>query len=125
MVRVCGACLYILCHNGLSTDVILQIKELIHHYGSELTIDERNLLSVAYKNVTNLLRNSWRTLDTLEKAQAMHCSSANRKIALIRGQKGRIERELADNCKDIVHLLDSQLLPAAEHGEEMVFYLKM
>jgi 14-3-3 protein epsilon len=115
----------LLWHNGLSTDVILQVKELIYHYGPELTIDERNLLSVAYKNVTNLLRNSWRTLDILEKAQAIHHSATNRKTALIRGQKERIEHELADTCKDIVHLLDSQFLPAAESGEEMVFYLKM
>jgi 14-3-3 protein epsilon len=106
-------------------DVIKQIKGLIQQHSSELTIDERNLLSVAYKNVTNLLRNSWRSLDALEKAEIAKSPTVNRHVSLIRGQKGRIEHELMDICKDIIGLLDTQLLSAAQGGEETVFYLKM
>ena len=108
-----------------SSDVIKQIKELMCQCSSELTIDERNLLSVAYKNFTNSLRNSWRTLDALENAQILRSTATNRQLALTRDQKQRIEHELTDTCKDIINLLDLRLLPAAKQGEETVFYLKM
>jgi 14-3-3 protein epsilon len=108
------------------TDVIQQVKELIYQHSPELTIDERNLLSVAYKNVTNTLRNSWRSLDGHDKAELARSLPTNyRHLALIRGQKRRIEQELTGICKDIVKLLDSQLIPAAQAGEETVFYMKM
>ena len=37
--------------------------------GEELSIEERNLLSVAYKNVIGARRASWRVLSSLEKTQ--------------------------------------------------------
>lgn len=106
-------------------DVIKQIKDLIHRHSSELTIDERNLLSVAYKNVTNSLRNSCRSLDAVEKSEIAKSPSTNRHVLLIHKQKGHIEHELMDICKDIIDLLDTRLVPAAQRGEETVFYLKM
>jgi 14-3-3 protein epsilon len=105
-------------------DVIVQIKNLIHEFDAELTIDERNLLSVAFKNVTNALRNSWRIADALEKAQTSR-SNPSEHLNLLRRQRERIELELTDVCKDIVSLLEEHLLPSAPPGEETVFYLKM
>ncbi|KAJ3571430.1 hypothetical protein NP233_g3765 [Leucocoprinus birnbaumii] len=93
-------------------DVVSQIKFIVNQYGAQLTIDERNLLSIAYKNLTNSLRNSWRILDSQE-------------MNLVRHQREKVEKELADVCKDIVNLLDRQLLPSASAGEETVFYSKM
>ena len=108
-----------------SADVIKQIKDLIHRHSSELTIDERNLLSVAYKNVTNSLRNSCRSLDAIEKSEIAKSPSTNRHILLIHKQKEHIEHELMNICKDIIDLLNTRLVPAAQRGEETVFYLKM
>ncbi len=34
---------------------------------SQLAVEERNLLSVAYKNVVGARRSSWRILDSIEK----------------------------------------------------------
>ncbi|PFH46318.1 hypothetical protein AMATHDRAFT_77717 [Amanita thiersii Skay4041] len=114
-------------------DVVKYIKLIIDSHGAQLTIDERNLLSMAYKNITNILRNSWRTIDNMEKLQVVRVIGAqkpdhplaSRHLALIREQRRRIERELTDSCKDIVALLDRQLQPAARSGEESVFYSKM
>ncbi|EGO27907.1 hypothetical protein SERLADRAFT_435677 [Serpula lacrymans var. lacrymans S7.9] len=103
-------------------DLVGQIKGLTYTYGA-LNIEERNLLSVAYKNITNTLRSSWRIVDTLEKMESSRASI--RQVSLIRRQRSRIEQELADTCKDIVKLLDERLLPSAKQGEEKVFYYKM
>ncbi|KIJ70018.1 hypothetical protein HYDPIDRAFT_35459 [Hydnomerulius pinastri MD-312] len=106
-------------------DLVAQIKGLTQTYGA-LTIEERNLLSVAYKNITNSLRSSWRIIDSLEKLESSRPTGQSKHQAqLIRRQRTRIERELADVCKDIVKLLDDCLLSTAELGEETVFYYKM
>ena len=84
-------------------------------------MDERNLLSVAYKNITVTLRTSWRNIDTLE-TQTRHSLKERR---LMQRQKERIEQDIVDVCKDVVELLERFLIPAANPGEEKVFYCKM
>lgn len=111
------------CHE--ITDVVKQIKLIIEHYGARLVIEERNLLSVAYKHITNTLRNSWRIANTLLKWQVERSLQRTNHLLLIRRECETIERELSKVCKDIVSLLDQQLFPAAEKGEEQVFYSKM
>lgn len=103
------------------------LKGLIVDFDARLTVDERNLLSVAYKNITNVLRNSWRVVDTLEKLESSSSRSnpTLRHAALARRQRERIERELARACRDLVNLLDGRLILVAQAGEETVFYLKM
>lgn len=102
------------------------MKGLIQTYGA-LTIEERNLLSVAYKNITNALRSSWRIIDSLEKLESSRTTGRHSKhqVQLISRQRNRVEYELAEVCKDIVKLLDDYLLSTAEPGEETVFYYKM
>ena len=112
-------------HLTARIDVIIQLKKIIRQYGPVLTLDERNLLSVAYKNMTNNLRNSWRIVDTLEKMQASRAPRMKRQLSLIRLEREKIEGELADVCKDIVDLLDKKLIQGAKPGESRVFYVKM
>ena len=88
-------------------------------------MEERNLLSIAYKHVTGTLRTSWRTVEGLEKQEAASGTALPRELVLIRRQREKIERELADACQDLLDLLDRHLVPAAEAGEERVFYHKM
>ena len=90
---------------------------------AQLTIDERNLLSIAYKNLTANLRASWRTIDALQKKEAL--SSTRQQVKLMRVQKDRIEKDLDKVCRDVVDLLERYLIPAASDGEEKVFYSKM
>ncbi|KAG0709596.1 14-3-3 domain-containing protein [Suillus ampliporus] len=106
-------------------DLVAQIKGLTQTYGA-LTIEERNLLSVAYKNITNSLRSSWRVVDSLEKLESARPSAQSKhQVSLIRRQRARIEKELTDACKDIVKLLNDSLLATAKPGEETVFYYKL
>ena len=104
-------------------DVIAQLKDIISYTEAQLTIDERNLLSIAYKNLAGTLRASWRTIDALQKKEAL--SSTRQQVKLMRVQKDRIERDLDKLCRDVVDLLEKYLIPAASDGEEKVFYCKM
>lgn len=73
---------------------------MIYVYDARLTVEERSMLSVAYKNITNDLRNSWRIIDQLETLEVSRARS--RPMTLIRIEKSRIEQELVGACKDIV-----------------------
>ncbi|KAI0638021.1 14-3-3-like protein [Trametes polyzona] len=104
-------------------DVISQLKDVINTNDAQLTIDERNLLSIAYKNLTANLRSSWRIIDTLQKKEAL--SSTRQEVRLMRVQKEIIEKDIDVLCRDVIDLLERTLIPAASDGEEKVFYAKM
>ncbi|XP_012730812.1 14-3-3 protein beta/alpha-B [Fundulus heteroclitus] len=87
--------------------------------GSELNNEERNLLSVAYKNVVGARRSSWRVVSSMEQ------KSDGTKTALAKEYREKIEKELNDICKEVLDLLDKHLIPKATPADSKVFYLKM
>jgi len=89
----------------------------------ELTVEERNLLSVAYKNVIGARRASWRIISSIEQKEEGRGNEAH--AASIRAYRAKIEAELARICDGILALLDSHLVPSAGAAESKVFYLKM
>lgn len=89
----------------------------------ELTVEERNLLSVAYKNLIGARRASWRIITNIESKEENKAESS--KMAMIKKYRSQVEKELRDICQDILDLLDKNLLPNAASGESKVFYLKM
>jgi 14-3-3 protein beta/theta/zeta len=90
--------------------------------GVELTNEERNLLSVAYKNVVGARRSSWRVVSSIEQKTG---DSNERKRAMAAEYRDRIEKELNDISRDVLGLLDKFLVPKASSAESKVFYLKM
>ncbi|XP_021866592.1 LOW QUALITY PROTEIN: 14-3-3-like protein [Spinacia oleracea] len=91
--------------------------------GEELTVEERNLLSVAYKNVVGARRASWRIISSIEQKEESRGNEDH--VSVIRDYRSRIEKELSDICDGILKLLDTKLVPAASSGDSKVFYLKM
>ncbi|KAL5230064.1 hypothetical protein ABZP36_028840 [Zizania latifolia] len=91
--------------------------------GGELTVEERNLLSVAYKNVIGARRASWRIVSSIEQKEEGRGAAAH--AAAARGYRGRVEAELSNICAGILRLLDERLVPAAAAVDSKVFYLKM
>lgn len=89
----------------------------------ELTVEERNLLSVAYKNVIGARRASWRIISSIEQKE--DTKGADEKVEMIRQYRAQVEKELRDICSDILSVLDKHLIPAASTGESKVFYYKM
>lgn len=89
----------------------------------ELSVEERNLLSVAYKNVIGARRASWRIVTSIEQKEESKGNESQ--VALIKEYRQKIEDELAKICDDILEVLEKHLIPSAETGESKVFYHKM
>jgi 14-3-3 protein epsilon len=91
--------------------------------GQELSIEERNLLSVAYKNVIGARRASWRIVSSIEQKEEQKGNESQ--VKLIRDYRSKIELELSNICDDILNVLNEHLIPTAQSGESKVFYYKM
>ncbi|KAF9953832.1 14-3-3 protein [Modicella reniformis] len=89
----------------------------------ELSVEERNLLSVAYKNVIGARRASWRIVSSIEQKEESKGSESN--VDMIKKYRTKIENELGEICEDILTVLSEYLIPSALLGESKVFYHKM
>ncbi|XP_072224011.1 14-3-3 protein beta/alpha-1-like [Leuresthes tenuis] len=89
--------------------------------GAELSNEERNLLSVAYKNVVGARRSSWRVISSIEQKT----EGNDKKQQMAREYREKIESELQEICHDVLGLLDNFLIVNASAAESKVFYLKM
>ncbi|XP_015587250.1 14-3-3 protein zeta isoform X1 [Cephus cinctus] len=90
--------------------------------GVELSNEERNLLSVAYKNVVGARRSSWRVISSIEQKT----EGSERKQQMAKEYREKVEKELREICYDVLQgLLDKYLIPKASNAESKVFYLKM
>lgn len=98
-----------------------KVAELVSE--AELSVEERNLLSVAYKNVIGARRASWRIISSIEQKEESKGNEDH--VSKIRRYRSVVETELSDICKSILDLLDKHLIPTASTGESKVFYLKM
>ncbi|KAL0366398.1 UNVERIFIED_CONTAM: 14-3-3 protein 7 [Sesamum radiatum] len=89
----------------------------------ELTVEERNLVSVGYKNVIGARRASWRILSSIEQKEESKGHEQN--VKRIKSYRQRVEDELTKICMDILAVIDEHLLPSSSTGESSVFYYKM
>jgi 14-3-3 protein epsilon len=90
----------------------------------DLSSEERNLLSVAYKNVIGSRRACWRAISSLESKEDVK-RGAGSQLPLIRAYKKQIEAELGEICVDILDLLDKYLIPASPNEDAKVYFYKM
>ncbi|PKA52952.1 14-3-3-like protein F [Apostasia shenzhenica] len=92
--------------------------------GSELTAEERNLLSAAYKKASAAHRASWRILLPIEQKEKKSGGRKDR-LTKITEYKVRIQSDLSSICDRVHKLLDRLLIPSASTSRSKVFYLKM
>ena len=107
-------------------DMLTYMKEVLA-CEQPLTVEDRNLLSVAYKNSVGSKRTSWRILDTLEKKESAKSSTpeTEKHLQLVKEFKKKVEVELDQICNEIIDTLDKKLIPKADEFTSKVFYLKM
>merc|ERR1712060_464255 len=89
----------------------------------DLSLEERNLLSVAYKNVVGARRASLRIITSIETKEK---EKGGDHAMLVTNYKTKVEEELNTICQDILKLLsDTLIAKASDSAEASVFYLKM
>ncbi|KAH8854350.1 14-3-3 protein isoform 1 [Schistosoma japonicum] len=107
---------------GLYDDMVSAVKTLVER-GEELTVEERNLLSVAYKNVIGPRRSSWRVFSAIEQAEGQRGNTE--KQATAKKFREVLEGELDSISREIIELIDKYLIDSASKPDSKVFYLKM
>lgn len=110
-------------------EMCLFMRQLVKGHDANLNEEERNLLSVAYKNVIGAKRASWRTL----RMPPDHENTEKKLTELTEMYTAQVEAELKQVCDDVLSLLSDHLIPQATEkaesdptfNEARVFYLKM
>jgi len=92
-------------------DMCTFMKKLVQEKSSSdskkaLEVEERNLLSVAYKNVVGSKRSSWRTLQS--------GTFTDIPDDMVKKYKAKVEEELKDICRDVILLLGPNLAGTEE-----------
>lgn len=100
-------------------DEMVEHMKKVAQMPQELSVEERNLLSVAYKNVIGSRRASWRVLSSIEQ------KGDDDKAVLIADYKKKIENELVEICAEILKVINDELIPRSSSEEGKVFYYKM
>lgn len=88
--------------------------------GTDLTVEERNLLSVAYKNVIGSRRSAWRVLSSMENSKSMRDDEK-----LVTTFRLQIEKEIQEVSNEILSLLDNYLVKQNLNVDSSVFFMKM
>jgi len=104
-------------------DEMVNAMKNVAQLNVELTVEERNLLSVAYKNVVGARRASWRIISSIEQKEKSKENEAN--VNRIKNYGKKVEKELADICHDVLNVLDNHLIKSSTSEESKVFYYKM
>ena len=85
--------------------------------GEDFTVDERNLLSVGFKNLIGSQRGAIRTIGAIE--QNPKYTKFN---DALQSYKNKIEDELYDKCTEIVAICKDKCLPLAKEDESKAFF---
>ena len=104
-----------------------------------LSVEQRNLLSVAYKNVVGVRRSAWRIISSIEGKYNEGDDEHLHQLSI--EYKEKIESELKGICNTVLELLDTHLVkkeepeaateksegdePETDPLESQVFYIKM
>merc|ERR1712118_609308 len=89
-------------------DEMAEYMEKVGGAGDELSVEERNLLSVAYKNAVGSRRAAWRIITSIEQKEKTKGNEDNAKFA--KEYCAKVETELDQICGTILDLLNGNLL---------------
>eukprot|EP01101_Sappina_pedata_P008865 TRINITY_DN4_c0_g2_i1.p2 TRINITY_DN4_c0_g2~~TRINITY_DN4_c0_g2_i1.p2 ORF type:complete len:286 (+),score=134.48 TRINITY_DN4_c0_g2_i1:126-860(+) len=104
-------------------DEMADSMKKVAQMNEELSVEERNLLSVAYKNVVGSRRASLRIISSIEQKEESRGKEDH--LAKAREYRRKVEKELTSICDDILDVLDKNLIPSSSTSESKVFYYKM
>jgi hypothetical protein len=101
-------------------DMVNFLKPVLDAKGGDVSSDERNLLSVAFKNLISSKRTAWRTISAIEQ---------NPKYSKFGGSladyKKKIEEGLYKDCETVIDLIKQKVLSKTSADEARAFFVKM
>jgi len=101
-------------------DMVDYLEEVLAQKGGEVNADERNLLSVAFKNLISSKRAACRTITAIE--QNPKYSKFN---SALMAYKGQIEEQLRADCQKIIDMINARVLAGSCSDEAKAFFVKM
>jgi 14-3-3 protein epsilon len=88
--------------------------------GPEVSSDERNLLSVAFKNLISSKRAACRTIAAIEQNPKY-----TKYAGALATYKNQIEDKLTGDCQRVIDMINQKVLAKACDGESKAFFIKM
>lgn len=96
------------------------LKEVISAKDSDFTTEERNLLSVGFKNLIGSKRTALRTISAIEQNPKY-----SKYADALGSYKRKIEEELFNQCMHVVSIVRDRCMKVASTNESKAFFLKM
>ena len=101
-------------------DMVMYLQKVVESKSEDFTTEERNLLSVGFKNQIGSKRTAIRTISAIE--QNPKYSKFNDGL---KGYKTKIEKELYEQCMAIVQIVKDLCMKVAATDETKAFFYKM
>ena len=101
-------------------DMVSYLATVLGEKGAEVNSDERNLVSVAFKNLISSKRAAIRTINAIEQNQKYAQFAA-----ATTAYKTKIEGELIEDCERIIQIINEKVLSKPCDGEPKAFFVKM
>ena len=96
-------------------EMVTFLEDLLSSRDKDLNSDERNLLSIAYKNSVSSRRTALRTIIAYETKEKK--KETSNFLPYIQEYRKKVEEELFAKCKNVIKVIDTQLLKKAEDDE--------
>ena len=101
-------------------DMVSFLNQVVKNKNEDFSTEERNLLSVGFKNQIGSKRTAIRTISAIEQ-NPKYSQYSN----ALQGYKKKIENELYNQCIDIVKNVESSCMQVASTDESKAFFQKM
>ena len=101
-------------------DMVTYLQDVVKEKNEDFTTEERNLLSVGFKNQIGSKRTAIRTISAIEQNPKYQKFSAG-----LDSYKKKIEKELFDQCMSIVEIVKTNCMKVASTDETKAFFYKM
>merc|ERR1712086_162281 len=101
-------------------DMVEFLSAVLETKGAEVSSDERNLLSVAFKNLISAKRAACRTIHAIEQNPKYQ-----KYTDALAAYKKSIEEKLTGDCQMIIDTINQKVLAKECAGESKAFFIKM
>lgn len=101
-------------------DMVDFLKPILKDKGGDFSVEERNLLSVGFKNLIGGKRTAIRTIAAIEQNPKY-----SKFGAALGAYKKKIEEELQKDCQNIINMIKNDAMKSLSDAEGKAFFLKM